>query len=127
LSIYEGTDKFKAKGAYEITDQHHKNQSMKVVQKAVQAHLLEGTPVEDFIKNHENKHDFMLRAKIPKTFKLVSEDDKGNQKKEQNTCRYYVSSSKDARTLYKLMPPAKGKTEDRKNNIESGRKCIVCN
>lgn len=33
VAVYEKTGKSKSKGAYEITDQHHKNQSMRVVQK----------------------------------------------------------------------------------------------
>lgn len=127
VAVYEGSGKMKSKGAYEITDQHHKNQSMLVVQKAVNAWIKDGTPIEEFIRNHEEIHDFMLRTKIPKNFDLVSEDDEGNQTKEQNVSRYYVSVHEEAKTLYKLMPPLAGKDEIRKNNIESGRKCIVCN
>ena len=129
IGIYEGSDKFKAKGAYEVTDAHHKNQSAKIVQKAAQAHLIKGVSVEDFIKNHEDKYDFMLRTKIPKNFKLVSVDEEGIDHKEQNITRYYVSTSEKARTLIKVMPPLKGKEDkgDRRNEIEAGRKCIVCN
>lgn len=127
VAVYEESGKSKAKGAYEITNEHHKNQSMKVVQKAVQAHLNSENSIEDFIKNHDNKYDFMLRAKIPKAYELVSEDSEGNQIKEQNICRYYVSVHPEARSLYKLMPPLKGKEEMRKNSVQSGKLCIVCN
>jgi hypothetical protein len=127
VAVYEKTGQMKAKGAYEVTDQHHKNQSMLVVQKAVQANLAKDVPIEEFIKNHDVNHDFMLRTKIPKSFSLVSEDDEGVQKKEQNISRYYVSTHPEARSLYKLMPPLKGKEEIRKNSVEAGRKCIVCN
>jgi len=127
IGVYEGSDKIKAKGSYEVSSEHHKNQSMKVVQKAVQEYLAKGTPVEEFVRNHEEIHDFMSRTKIPKKFDLVSEDEEGVQYKEQNVCRYYISTSKDAKTLYKLMPPLEGKDEIRKNNIEAGRKCVVCN
>lgn len=127
LAVYEKSNKSKAKGAYEVTDLHHKNQSMLVVQKAVNAFLAEGTPIEEFIRNHSDKYDFMLRTKIPKNFNLVSEDDNGVQLKEQNVTRYYISVHPEARSLYKLMPPAKDKTEDRKNAVNVGRKVIVCN
>lgn len=127
IAIYEGSGKVKAKGAYEITEEHHKNQSMKVVQKAVNKHLSTGEPIEDLIKNHDDKYDFMLRAKIPKAYDLVSVDDEGAEKKEQNVCRYYVSTHPEARTLIKVMPPLKGKEEPRRNNIQVDRKCIVCN
>lgn len=127
VSVYEGSGKTKTKGAYEVTDLHHKNQSMLVVQKAVNAFLAEGTPIEEFIRNHSDKYDFMLRTKIPKNFDLVSEDVSGVQLKEQNVTRYYISTHIEARSLYKLMPPAKGKTEDRKNSVNVGRKVVVCN
>ncbi len=129
VAVYEGTGKVKAKGAYEVSDQHHKNQSMKVVQKAVLEHFEKGTPVKDFIENHDNKYDFMLRTKIPKAYKLVSVDEQEVDHKEQNITRYYVSVHEEARTLIKVMPPLKGKEDkgDRRNNVQSGRKCIVCN
>lgn len=127
VAIYEETGKMKAKGAYEISSEHHKNQSMKIVQKAVEAHLTEGISIEDFVRNHDDIYDFMLRTKIPKTYKLVSVDDDGNETKEQNVSRYYVSTSEKAKTLIKIMPPLKGKEEDRRNNIQAGRKCITCN
>ena len=100
---------------------------MKIVQKAVEAFLTYGTPIEEFVKNHDDKYDFMLRVKLPKAYTLVSVDDEGVDKKEQNVSRYYVSNSKDAKTLVKIMPPLKDKVDDRRNNIQSGRKCIVCN
>ncbi len=127
VAVYEGSGKSKSKGAYEITDQHHKNQSMRVVQKAVQAFLTHGTSVEDFVRNHDDKYDFMSRVKLPKAYNLVSVDDDGIETKEQNVSRYYVSTSEKAKTLIKVMPPLKGKEEDRRNNIEVGRKTIVCN
>jgi hypothetical protein len=127
VAVYEKSGESKSKGAYEISNMHHKNQSMKVVQKAVEAHLTYGTPVEEFIKAHKDHYDFMLRVKLPKAYDLVSVDDEGLEKKEQNITRYYVSVSEDARTLIKIMPPLKGKTEDRRGNIQSGRKTIVCN
>jgi len=127
VAVYEESGKSKSKGAYEITDQHHKNQSMKVVQKAVEAYLEKGTSVEEFVKNHDDKYDFMLRAKIPKAYDLVTVDNNGVETKEQNVTRYYVSTSDKAKTLIKVMPPLKGKTDNRRNNVQSGRKVIVCN
>lgn len=127
VAVYEKTGKSKSKGAYEITDQHHKNQSMRVVQKAVEAFLTYGTPVEEFIRNHDDKYDFMSRVKLPKAYTLVSVSDEGIDQKEQNVTRYYVSNSNKAKTLIKVMPPLKDKVDDRRNNIEVGRKTIVCN
>ena len=127
VAVYEESGKSKSKGAYEISDMHHKNQSMKVVQKAVEAYLTYGTPVKDFIMNHDDKYDFMLRVKLPKIYKLVSVDDDGVENREQNVTRYYVSDSEKAKTLIKIMPPLKDKIDDRRGNIQVGRKTVVCN
>jgi len=127
VAVYEESGKSKSKGAYEITDQHHKNQSMRVVQKAVEAFLTYDTPVEEFVRNHDDKYDFMSRVKLPKAYKLVSVGDDEIDQKEQNVTRYYVSNSDKAKTLIKVMPPLKDKVDDRRNNIEVGRKTVVCN
>jgi hypothetical protein len=126
-AIYESNGKIKTKGAYEYKLEHHKDNSSVVVKKAVEEFLSKGTPVLEYITNYKDKYDFMLRTKIPKSFELVSVDDDGNEREEQNVTRYYVSISDKARRLVKKMPPAKGKETDRESGICVGRKVIVCN
>lgn len=127
VSVYAKTNKVKLKGAYVYELEHHKDQSCIVVQKAVAEYLSTGVKVEDYIRNHKDKFDFMLRTKIPKSFDLVSVNDEGVETLQQNVSRYYVSISKDAESLIKIMPPTAGKTEDRRNGICVGRKVIICN
>lgn len=95
--------KVKNKGAYEYKDLGwHKNHSSLVVAMAVDEYLTKGTDVESFIHKHENILDFMLRVKVPRSNKLFTIDEFGVEVKEQNICRYYVSTN--GRKLVKVMP-----------------------
>lgn len=87
----------------------HSNHSALVIPMAAEKALLEGMRVEDFIINHEDYMDFMLRAKVPKSSRLVAvkTDDQNNiveEKPLQNICRYYISNEGDGE-LVKIMPP----------------------
>lgn len=127
LSIYAESSKAKLKGAYEYEMIHHKDNSARVVKMAVEAFLVKGVPLEEFIAKHENKLDFMLRTKVPRSSRLISVDNEGIEYEEQNITRFYVSNSEDARSLVKIMPPAEGKTEDRRIGVCVGKKVKVCN
>jgi hypothetical protein len=97
--IGEYTDgKLKRKGAYEYEIGWHQNHSSLVIQKAVQAHLIDHTPVEQFIRDHDDVYDFMLRIKVPKNSRL----EWGGQE-IQNTTRYFIGT--DGKPLVKIMPP----------------------
>lgn len=101
--IGEYTDgKLKRKGAYEYHNlDWHKNFSMLVVPKAAEAALIHGVDVAEYIRNHEELFDFMIRVKVPRSNKLLFND---NQ--IQGTSRYYVST--DGGSLVKAAPPTKG-------------------
>ena len=92
--------KLKRKGAYEYEMGWHQNQSALVVQKAVEANLVNDVPVEEFILNHADVMDFMLRVKVPRSSKL-----KWGWDIVQNVSRYYISTN--GRTLTKIMPGIK--------------------
>lgn len=99
--IGEYTDgKLKRKGAYEYDLGWHQNHSSLVVAKAAEAALVRGEDIRTFIENHDDVMDFMLRAKVPRSNRLVWGDEQ-----IQNTSRYYISTDGDL--LYKIMP-AKG-------------------
>lgn len=99
---FEG--KLKNKGAYQWKDLgYHQNHSALVIPMAAEAHLVYGKDIEDFIKKHDNKWDFMLRTKIPRSSKLVLVDDFQVDNPLQNICRYYIS--KNGGELVKIMPP----------------------
>jgi hypothetical protein len=92
----------KRKGAYEYKLDWHQNFSQLVVPKAVEAYLLKGTPVEQFIRNHPDDHDFTLRTKIPRSDQLMFNDTEPLQR----ITRYIVSTN--GGTLTKVAPPKKG-------------------
>lgn len=110
IAVYAGGDKVKRKGAYEYQGLgNHQNHSMLVVPMAAEAYLVHGKSVEDFIKNHKDKYDFMLRVKVPRSNRLVTIDEFGGETEEQKISRYYVSNN--GVDLIKIMPPlAGGKT-----------------
>lgn len=97
----------KRKGAYEYEGLgHHQNHSCLVVPKAAEAYLVHGVDPEEFVTKHQDKYDFMLRVKVPKSNRLISVDDFGVETEEQKTSRYYVST--DGVDLIKIMPPLAG-------------------
>lgn len=124
--------KVKLKGAY-VSDElgWHQNHSAKVIQMAAASEMLEGIPVEEFIRNHKNKYDFLLRTKVPRSSNLVlltPLDDEGlefEETKLQNICRYYVC--KEGGKLVKVMPPLEGSTEFRRIGIDTDWNVKVCN
>lgn len=107
----------KRKGAYEYKLDWAKNHSSLVIQKAVEAKLIHNTDIREFITNHQDIFDFFLRAKVPRTSKLIfrTED---NDTQIQNITRYYISQ--DGGSLIKVMPPLPGKDEYREIGINKG-------
>lgn len=104
LAIYEKDGKLKQKGAYEWKElPNHKNQSALVIKIMAEKYLVDGVLPEDYIRTHDNKFDFCLRTKIPRSSKLVIVDENGVDHQTQNICRYYVSKS--GGDLVKVMPP----------------------
>lgn len=126
ISVYTN-GKTKNKGAYEYKDlPHHKDQSNLVVRKAVEAAMVYGKDLKEFISNHEDKWDFMLRTKVPKNSRLVLVDPMdGSEVQQQNICRYYIS--KDGGKLVKIMPPVDGESEERRLGIDTEWLVTTCN
>lgn len=105
--------KIKRKGAYAYIrpDQPgselgwHSNHSALVIPMAAEQALLHDEEISYFIKQHKNKMDFMLRAKVPRTSRLVVHDpDTGEDIPTQNIIRYYVCKDGEGE-LVKIMPP----------------------
>jgi hypothetical protein len=100
--IGEYTDgKLKRKGAYEYDIGWHQNHSSLCVQKAVEAHLVDGHDIRQFLEHGvDDIHDFMLRQKVPRSSRLMW----GGQQM-QNVTRYYISEK--GQPMVKIMPPTK--------------------
>lgn len=116
----------KRKGAYEYENLGwHQNQSCLVVPKAVEAAMIRGEDLEEFIRNHDDVMDFMLRAKVPRNSRLVMVDSEGNDIPQQNICRYYACKS--GGKLVKIMPPLPKKDTERRISIEAVYNVKTCN
>lgn len=115
--------KVKRKGAYEYEMDWHQDPSALVVPKTVEMHLTTGVPVEDLIRIHWDPFDFMLRAKVPRSSRLVHGD-----QQIQNTSRYYIT--KEGPSLVKIMPPLAKNGPDapeRRIGIAVGWSVGICN
>lgn len=125
IAVYEGSGKLKRKGAYEYELGWHQNHSALVIPKAAEAALVEGIPVRDFILNHDDLHDFMLRAKVPRSSRLILRQGHIDQQ-IQNISRYYISKS--GGSLVKVMPPLpKNPGKEREIGIDVGWMVRECN
>ena len=87
--------------------------------------MIVGTPIEEFISNHTNVYDFMLRTKVPRSSSLVLVDDTGIDQQQQNICRYYPCKS--GGKLIKIMPPLVEGGEYRRLSIDKEWKVATCN
>jgi hypothetical protein len=118
----------KPKGCFEIIPMqngaiaYNKNWSMRVVPKAIHAFYLEGIPIEDFIRKHDNIYDFGIGFRARKDWSIIYTDIEGGSKvrtKQQRTIRYYVSSTGGSVT--------KQNKDGRIISLESGRSVTIFN
>jgi len=119
--------KVKRKGCYEYDGLGwHQNQSSLVIPKAAEHALIKGGDVEQFIRKHTDKYDFMLRTKVPRSSRLVTINEDGEETLQQNICRYYIS--KEGEKLVKIMPPLpKDPEKERYIGIDKEWNVKTCN
>lgn len=125
-SVYDNGS-VKMKGAYEYLDlAWHKNFSALVIPMAVKKQVIDGIDYREFLHNHKDEYDFMLRVKVPRNCSLVLVDEESEtENKLQNVCRYYPSV--DGGKLVKIMPPLEGSFDFRRLSVESNWKVKPCN
>jgi len=125
IAVYTN-GKVKRKGAYQYEGLGwHQNQGGLVIPMAAEAFMLKGTPVEDFVKSHNNKWNFLLRTKVPRSSKLYLYYDNGDKIQQQNICRYYPCET--GGKLVKLMPGLDGSDEMRELSLDKDWNVKVCN
>lgn len=127
LAVYTN-GKIKRKGAYQYEDLgYHQNQGGLVIPMAAEAHMLHGKDIEEFLRDHQNKYDFLLRTKVPRSSRLVLRYEDGTEVDQQNICRYYPSAQ--GGKLIKIMPPLPDKEsqEDRELSIDAAWNVKTCN
>jgi hypothetical protein len=111
----------KRKGAYEWNVGWHQNAGGLVIPKVAEQVLLGGAPIRETVAAWPDKHDFMMRVKVPRGSYLQWGEDQ-----VQNTTRYYIA--KGGKPLTKWMPPLARKPNDwRQIGVESGWHVQVCN
>ena len=110
LAIYEDGS-YKAKGAFEIDTEYHKDPSMRIVPLAVKEYYLHNIPIEETIRNHTDIFDFCLRLKINSKTKGIFRKIDSNFNivdiELQRTTRYYMSSGLNAGILIKQFDDGK--------------------
>lgn len=117
--------KIKRKGAYEYKRGWHQDHSALIVPMAAEAALVEDLDVREFILNHDDIFDFMCRAKVPRSSRLVLTVGDSDHPLP-NICRYFVSKTGGA--LVKIMPPlAKAPNKERRIGIAVGWNVTECN
>lgn len=127
LAVYRdsnGNDSgVKRKGTFEYEREYHQNHSMMIVPRAIEKYFLNGIPVEESIREHDDLWDFFKRVKLVGDSRLVARtiEDVPMQK----LTRYYVS--REGSSLIKIMPPIKGKVKDREFNVEANHLCTTAN
>lgn len=77
---------------------YHKDWSARIVPLAAEAALVRGEDITNFIINHDDIYDFMLRTKVPRGSRLEWGGDVVS-----NIVRYYIST--EGKPLEKVMPP----------------------
>jgi len=116
----------KRKGAYEWDLEFHQNHRALVVAKVAEKVLVDGAPIRQTVEQWPDIMDFMLRAKVPRSSKLMIEHQGMAPQQLQNTTRYYVA--KGGGQLIKVMPPLAKKPDVwRRIGIESGWGVQPCN
>lgn len=76
----------------------HKDYSNQIVIMAAVAHMVEGVDIERFIYAHRDPFDFMCRAKVDRSSRLMIGD-----QEQQRICRYYLALN--GGPMRKVSPP----------------------
>lgn len=79
----------------------HKDYSAQVVIKAAVEHMVTGCDVERFVYGHADPFDFMCRAKVDRSSRLMI-----GTEEQQRICRYYIALN--GGPMRKVSPPVAG-------------------
>lgn len=87
--------KVKYKGAFEIDKDYHKDNSFKIIPIAISNFFVNGIPIEETIRNHDNLYDYCGRQKFKgKDYGTTSSivGDRIVTEEQQKNVRYYISN-----------------------------------
>jgi len=108
----------KRKGRYDYNVGWHQNASALVVPKVAEKVLIDGVDVRQTVEGWADPYDFYLRAKVPRSSRLMLRYP-GFEVQLENTQRYYISHGGGG--LVKIMPPLPKKPDQwREIGINAG-------
>lgn len=118
--------KIKKKGDFLTDFELHKNKSARVVPIALEQWFINGTPVEETIKNHKNVYDFAIRQKASRNFHYEGHSKERGVNIYNKLIRYYVS--KTGEKILKIKNPECQTNAAAVSQVEAGEwMCTVCN
>lgn len=90
MAIYEekGKQGIKQKGLFLTEPPIDQSSDLLVIAKALEAYFVKGTPIEEFIRTHDNIYDFCCCQKVDKSYDVY-----WNGQKQQKLNRYYISET----------------------------------
>jgi hypothetical protein len=104
----------------------HSNHSALVVPKAACAFMTDGIPVREFVENHADKYDFLLREKSTGKVKLELVKPDGTCEVQPKVTRYYMAL--EGGELRKVHPPLDSSPDkDRFISVNKDYKVATCN
>jgi hypothetical protein len=117
----------KKKGDFLTDFELHKNKSARIVPIALERYFVDGVPVDETIRNHDNLYDFCLRQKATRSFHYEGTNRVTGQKTIYNKLiRYYVSNTGEK--IFKVKNPECQTRAAAISQIEAGEwVCKVCN
>lgn len=121
IGVYEN-NKTKLKGDFEINKDWHKDHSMKIVPKALEAYYVHGIPIEETIMNSTDIYDFTLSMKVTKGWTAIHRKIVNGEYAEtrlQKNNRYLITNK--GGTLMKIHD------DSRESNVEKDFNTTVFN
>jgi len=117
----------KKKGDFLTDFELHKNKSARIVPIALEKYYVDGTPVEETIRNHTNLYDFCIRKNASRDFHYEGVDPKTNKETTYNKLiRYYVSNTGEK--IYKVKNKNSDSNAAKRSQVEAGEwVCKVSN
>ena len=115
-------DKQYEKGVFEINKMIHKDHSQMVVPKALKAYYQYGTPIPEFIRNHDDIFDFYMRLKIKSNFSAEIRYVVGsniNTVQLSKTTRFYASTT--GGYIFRI------NSKNASTAIKKNQKCTIAN